>query len=180
MTVQHSCKILTLNLFFILMMIIIIILMMVVVVMMIMVTTVDETDNNADDHTDYGGGNDDDDNIADESCESSDSENIPLVKLKRKTTKKTNISVDGTSEIDQSGDDQSVQSVDNLAYQSADDPISHSGGGHFQPAPSNSDGVQSQSTELQSTFDPSHATFTRGRKRKCDPANWQRNIDKQR
>ena len=50
----------------------------------------DETDNNADVHTDGGGGggnDDDDDDIADETCESSESENICLVKLKRKKTK---------------------------------------------------------------------------------------------
>ena len=160
----------------------------------------DETDKIADDHTDDGGGNDDDDDdddedddddddddndddddyIADESCQSSDSENIPLIRLKRKTTKEKNISVGGTSEIDQSGDGQSAQSVDNLAYQSEDGPISHSGDGHFQPAPSNSVGVQSQSTESQSTHDPSRGTISRGRKRKRDPANWQRNIAKRR
>ena len=47
-----------------------------------------KTYNNADDHTDDGGGNDDDDDyIADENCEATESENICLIKLKRKTTK---------------------------------------------------------------------------------------------
>ena len=156
-----------------------------------------ETDDDVDEMDD----DNDEDYVADESgSNSTDSDDIPLAKLRKiKKSKKVKKSKVVDSMVSESGDGCILLPGDDGGSQTGDsinESVSQSGDGHIsqsdvsnsqaesscpisEAAPSQTESLPSQSSMSQSR-NPTQPTASRGRKRKREPKTWKRNVAKQR
>ena len=161
----------------------------------------DDMRGETDDDVDVMDDDNDEDYVADESgSNSTDSDDIPLAKLRKiKKSKKVKKSKVVDSMVSESGDGCILLPGDDGGSQTGDsinESVSQSGDGHIsqsdvsnsqaesscpisEAAPSQTESLPSQSSMSQSG-NPTQPTASRGRKRKREPKTWKRNVAKQR